>query len=766
MPVYSIDSSSYQLRATHAIAAPAVLRTSASHLDGLPAPLLSTGAHIWLGAVTEFVPPSGAASWLVWRQGETWLQGSATHLRAALRLPSRRYFLPVHYPYWSAAAIELDLIGIEPRIFSASAQASQDSPDALDSIETRIRLRAAAADSAGNGGTEPWQHLRTGLAAEAAQAGAGVAALAQLAQEAGWHPILRALCLRNLVIAVARRDGWEAAGGLLEQACGLFPDYRELDFLTALRAVVLGHPAEALTALRRATAPGAPLAVGSGGEAGYRAHYLLALIAQRTGNQAVAVHHFLTGVRRTPAFAPSVAGVLSQRLSPGLLATAQGDLTRVGRRESQYQRPIFDFVLLHRAWELAERALRTWPLSAALAADFDRRWVATAALRNTVPRPATAAAGIAIAGPVQMYSSVAGINRQLAAALCADHRFEIAIDPTAADVPLASFRDHACWSPALTRLPARLDLTIRHGWPPEFSRPATGKLALILPWEFGAIPQSWQRALKGVDRVFVPSAFVRDVFTGAGVEAARVSVIPNGVDLELYHPEGPTEVIPGSRGVKFLFVGGAIQRKGMDLLLRAWRAAFSGRDDVSLIIKDLGAGSFYRHLTLRRAIAQQACDPQAAPIIYLDEPDDAWPDTRMPGLYRAADVLVLPYRGEGFGLPLAEALACGKPVITTACGPAPEFCCGAGWLVPAAEVEVPPALRPAGMMSGPLTWFEPELTALTAALVAAAQQPRERAARGALGADHIRRHLGWSGITQRYRQEIADLTGATGVIPA
>ena len=49
-------------------------------------------------------------------------------------------------------------------------------------------------------------------------------------------------------------------------------------------------------------------------------------------------------------------------------------------------------------------------------------------------------------------------------------------------------------------------------------------------------------------------------------------------------------------------------------------------------------------------------------------------DDELAGLYTACDCLVHPYRGEGFGLPIAEAMACGLPVIVTGYGAALDYC--------------------------------------------------------------------------------------------
>jgi glycosyltransferase involved in cell wall biosynthesis len=62
------------------------------------------------------------------------------------------------------------------------------------------------------------------------------------------------------------------------------------------------------------------------------------------------------------------------------------------------------------------------------------------------------------------------------------------------------------------------------------------------------------------------------------------------------------------------------------------------------------------------------------------------PPAQLPALYTACDCLVHPYRGEGFGLPIAEAMACGLPVMVTNYGAALDFCDETNaYLIPAVE---------------------------------------------------------------------------------
>jgi glycosyltransferase involved in cell wall biosynthesis len=74
--------------------------------------------------------------------------------------------------------------------------------------------------------------------------------------------------------------------------------------------------------------------------------------------------------------------------------------------------------------------------------------------------------------------------------------------------------------------------------------------------------------------------------------------------------------------------------------------------------------------TEAEAIDRFRSQPHAPAIEYLDQP---LKEAELPGLYTACQCLVHPYRGEGFGLPIVVAMACGLPVIVTGSGAALDF---------------------------------------------------------------------------------------------
>jgi hypothetical protein len=258
-----------------------------------------------------------------------------------------------------------------------------------------------------------------------------------------------------------------------------------------------------------------------------------------------------------------------------------------------------------------------------------------------------------------------------------------------------------------------------------------------------------------VDELWVPSEHVRRMYLEAGVDADRVAVVPNGVDLTHYSPEGPAMELDGAGGLRFLFVGGAISRKGIDVLLSAYGEAFAGRDDVSLIVKDFGADGVYRGGD-RAELLRMAADADGPRVVHLT---DTLTDDEVASLYRACDVLVHTYRGEGFAMPVLEAMACGLPTIVTEGGPTDEFCpADAGWRIPSAKALLPGRRIGDLPLAGEAWMLEPDRDALVTLLrEVAAVGEQERALRGA-AARAAAESLGWDAVAARYAERIRALS--------
>ena len=105
-----------------------------------------------------------------------------------------------------------------------------------------------------------------------------------------------------------------------------------------------------------------------------------------------------------------------------------------------------------------------------------------------------------------------------------------------------------------------------------------------------------------------------------------------------------------------------------------------------LVIKDFGTTTLYKGQTAQEMIGDYQARPNAPEIHYLDE---QLTSEQLAGLYRRSDVLVAPYRGEGFSLPTLEAMACGTPAIVTRGGATDDFVdAETAWQIPSRQVSV------------------------------------------------------------------------------
>ncbi len=186
-------------------------------------------------------------------------------------------------------------------------------------------------------------------------------------------------------------------------------------------------------------------------------------------------------------------------------------------------------------------------------------------------------------------------------------------------------------------------------------------------FETDRLPVGWAEACNRMDAVWVPSEFNRQTFAEAGVKQEKLRVVPGAIDLAAYHPAVEKLRIAGARGFNFLAVFDWSLRKGWDVLLQAYVEEFREDEDVALLLQVHSSTGLSASQIIEAAgkhIAEKTgIDPAHAPDIVLQE--KPVPDAMMPALYRAADCYVLPTRGEGWGRPYMEAMACAVPAIVT-----------------------------------------------------------------------------------------------------
>ncbi|MGH9466344.1 MAG: glycosyltransferase [Terriglobales bacterium] len=185
-------------------------------------------------------------------------------------------------------------------------------------------------------------------------------------------------------------------------------------------------------------------------------------------------------------------------------------------------------------------------------------------------------------------------------------------------------------------------------------------------FETDSLPPGWSGRCNALDEIWVPSTFNRDSFARGGVDEARLRVMPEGLDTGRYRPGLEPLPLPERRGFNFLSVFDWIDRKGADVLLRAYCRAFDANDDVALILKvhkfDDPSRNLEEHLlyVLEREMGLRL--EQMPAIVLLT---GLLPAADMPRLYASADAFVLSSRGEGWGRPYMEAAASEMPVLAT-----------------------------------------------------------------------------------------------------
>lgn len=283
------------------------------------------------------------------------------------------------------------------------------------------------------------------------------------------------------------------------------------------------------------------------------------------------------------------------------------------------------------------------------------------------------------------------------------------------------------------------DITLFHSWPPNLKRPEHGKSVHVQWWEWGYLPTSWLEPFqRDIDEVWAISRHVQNAFPRSGIPAEKVQLINWGIDPAVFNPDVPPRNIPTDKSFRFVFVGGTIQRKGYDRLLQAYLAEFKPQDDVCLVVKDIGALTFYRGASYRDQTLAAQKDPRLPTIIWYE---GEWTPGQLASLYTACHCMVAPYRAEGFGMPIIEALACGVAPIVPSGGPTDDFVNPqSGYLLPSKFV---PSKQSPFPTCGPPTEIDVSINDLRAAMRQAYEQRDRTREMGRIGSTRIRSEFTW-----------------------
>jgi len=290
-----------------------------------------------------------------------------------------------------------------------------------------------------------------------------------------------------------------------------------------------------------------------------------------------------------------------------------------------------------------------------------------------------------------------------------------------------------------------------HYWPQHLGLDLNGWLNLELfvinylferpgsqPWDY------WLQCLAGNGYGKLPlSTFNLEVLQQLGVPAADCAIMRPGYSPEIARVDAPKR--RDSR-VRLLTVTNShdLERYGTHLLLDTYWSTFSRNDDVVLVMKDYGGHSGDTSLQERLK-----ANTDKAAVEYIST---FTTKEKLIELYRSCDAFVSSHRGEGYGMKILDALACGLPTVTPLFGGPGDFC------TPVNCLPVDYTLAPVGdcydtrslhITNSPL-WAEPDRASLARQLKRVvedrdlARRLGEQAERDVLGRftwDEAARHL-------------------------
>lgn len=221
--------------------------------------------------------------------------------------------------------------------------------------------------------------------------------------------------------------------------------------------------------------------------------------------------------------------------------------------------------------------------------------------------------------------------------------------------------------------PHSYDVQTRNLYPPRVAD-MDGKISMLhhYAWEESGFPAEWVESFnKHLDLISCISEHVKKILIDNGVTIPLFTTGCGADHIFGYESDNNfiSDLLAGrEEKFKFLHISSCFPRKGAELLLEAYSELFDKKDDTLLIIKTFKNP----HNNIESKLTNLKLSNHDFPDVLLIFDDLT--DAQVKSLYETADVLVQPSYAEGFGLPVAEAMALELPVITTGWGGHMDFC--------------------------------------------------------------------------------------------
>lgn len=220
-------------------------------------------------------------------------------------------------------------------------------------------------------------------------------------------------------------------------------------------------------------------------------------------------------------------------------------------------------------------------------------------------------------------------------------------------------------------------------------------------WETDLLHVAYVAGCADLDCVIVPSRLNAEVFRNAGIEAVAVpfpTAQPGGDGIEA----APV----GDEAFVFYTVLTWQERKNPRGLLTAYLTAFSGFDNVELVVKVNGPRFLKSRIEQEITELITAINRPNPPKVRLIV--DTWPAERIWALHRRGDCFVLLTRGESFTLPALDALTVGNQIIITEWGGHRDYLAERDGVL-FVEARLTPVVQSYPYFTGDQAWADPDI---------------------------------------------------------